>query len=315
MQVNYDDVVRWDESQKCYLDRSGYPVSSRSSIYKSATGMDGPINKLILEPTRNGTRIRSAGQGTNVEVVSGVAADGSGGGLVSNTGKTALSWGDGGYVTSLGTPLALYCNEIRFNGLSDTQFARYNPSNTSLEIAALSGGRFLTASNGTTLSATWDGNGIQARKYARGSGAYSTNAGAVLSIAQSTRKPLPLGTMNNTGVSGSPWTMGTVDTGNVLVAPFTGTVRVMGRIWSYQPNNVAVYCHVRIYDPSNDGVFNDVDEGITMGGLANAAQDIRTSFFSIATVNAGERIAITATHEAAGSKSFVVLDYHVEYIA
>lgn len=315
MQTNYDDVTRWDDNRQCFLDRNGYPVSNRATIYKSATGMDGPINKLVLEPTSTGTRIRSSGQSTNVQIVSGTAADGSGGGLISNTGTTAVTWGDGGYITSMGTPLAMYGNEIRLNGMSDTQFVRYNATTASTEIAALSGGRLLTASGGSTLAANWDSNGIQARKYVRGSGAFSASAGALLSIAPSTRKPLPLGTMTSTGVSGSPWTINTIDTGNVLIAPFTGTVRVIARIWIYAPNTAANYCHIRVYNPSNDGVFVDQDEGVTLGSLSSGAQDIRTAIFSIVTVSAGERIALTATHEAAAAKNFVVLDYHVEYIA
>ena len=262
MQSNYDDVTRWDDSRQCFLDRNGYPVSNRATIYKSATGMDGPINKLVLEPTSTGTRIRSSGQTTNVQIVSGTAADGSG-----------------------------------------------------TEIASLNGGRFLTESGGTTLAATWDGNGIQTRKYVRGSGAFSASAGASISIAPGARAPLPLGTMTSTGVSGSPWTINTIGSGNVLIAPFTGTVRVMARIWCFAPNTAANYCHIRVYNPSNANVFVDQDEGLTLGSLASGAQDIRTAIFSIVTVSAGERIAITATHEAVAEKNFVVLDYHVEYIA
>lgn len=316
MQSNHDDVTRWDETRQCFLDRNGYPASARGLIYNAATGMDGPINKILLEPTLTGTRIRSAGPATNVEVCSGTTANGTGGGLVSNSGKTALSWGEGGNITAMGTPLAMYTNEIRLNGMGDTQFIRYNPSTTSTEIAALNGGRFLTASGGSTIAATWDSNGFQARKYVRSSGAFSASQGGALSIATGgTRRPLPLGAMTNTGVSGSAWGFGSVDAGNVLIAPFTGTIRVMARIWSFAPNDTTSYCHLRIYHPTVDGTFTDSDEGITMGALVNNTQDVRATFFAIATVNEFERVAITGSHLDGASKSIQVLDYHVEYIA
>lgn len=254
MQSNHDDVTRWDETRQCFLDRNGYPANARGSIYNAATGMDGPINKILLEPTLTGTRIRSAGPATNVEVYSGTATNGAGGGLVSNT--------------------------------------------------------------GTTIAATWDSDGIQARKYVRSSGAFSASQGGALSIATGgTHQPLPLGAMTNTGVSGSAWGFGSVNAGNVLIAPFTGTIRVMARIWSFAPNDTTSYCHLRIYHPTVDVTFTDSDEGITMGALVNNTQDVRATFFAIATVNAGERVAITGSHLDGASKSIQVLDYHVEYIA
>lgn len=316
MQSNHDDVTRWDETRQCFLDRNGYPANARGSIYNAATGMDGPINKILLEPTLTGTRIRSAGPATNVEVYSGTTANGAGGGLVSNTGTTALTWGLAGSELAANTTLIMNGYEVRLNGLGDPQFIRYNSSNINVEIGSFTGGRILTGSGGSTIAATWDGNGFQARKYMRSSGAFSASQGGALSIATGgTHRPLPLGAMTNTGVSGSAWGFGSVDAGNVLIAPFTGTIRVMARIWSFAPNNTSSYCHLRIYHPTVDGTFTDSDEGITMGALVNNTQDVRATFFAIATVNEFERVAITGSHSDGASKSIQVLDYHVEYIA
>lgn len=314
MQSNHDDVTRWDETRQCFLDRNGYPASARGLIYNAATGMDGPINKILLEPTLTGTRIRSAGPATNVEVYSGTTANGTGGGLVSNSGKTALSWGEGGNITAMGTPLAMYTNEIRLNGMGDTQFIRYNPSTTSTEIAALNGGRFLTSSGGSTIATTWDSNGFQARKYMRGSGAFSTSQGSTLTVAAAARSLLPLGTMTNTGVSGSPWTTGTIGSGIVLVAPFTGTIRAHVRVCSFASNTAENYIFLRVYNPSVDATFSDGDEIITIGALSNGTQDYRGAGFAIVAVSAGERIGIVAHNGGGGDKNFQVLDYHIEYI-
>lgn len=314
MQSNHDDVTRWDETRQCFLDRNGYPANARGSIYNAATGMDGPINKILLEPTLTGTRIRSAGPATNVEVYSGTTSNGTGGGLVSNSGKTALSWGEGGNITAMGTPLAMYTNEIRLNGMGDTQFIRYNPSTTSTEIAALNGGRFLTSSGGSTIATTWDSNGFQARKYMRSSGAFSASQGSTLTVAAATRSLLPLGTMTNTGVSGSAWTSGTIGSGNVLVAPFTGTIRAHVRVCSFASNTAANYIFLRVYNPSVDATFSDGDEIITIGALSNGTQDYRGAGFAIVAVSAGERIGIAAHNGGGGGKDFQVLDYHLEYI-
>lgn len=314
MQSNHDDVTRWDETRQCFLDRNGYPANARGSIYNAATGMDGPINKILLEPTLTGTRIRSAGPATNVEVYSGTATNGAGGGLVSNTGTTALTWGLAGSALAANTTLIMNGYEVRLNGLGDTQFIRYNSSTINVEIGSFTGGRILTGSGGSTIAATWDSNGIQARKYMRSSGAFSASQGSTLTVAAATRSLLPLGTMTNTGVSGSAWYTATIGSGNVLVAPFTGTIRAHVRVCSFASNTAANYIFLRVYNSSVDATFSDGDEIITIGALSNGSQDYRGAGFAIVAVSAGERIGIAAHNGGGGDKNFQVLDYHIEYI-
>mgnify|MGYP000496955605 CR=1 FL=1 len=120
MQANHDDDTRWDESRQCYLDRNGYPVSSRGSIYNAPTGMDGPINKLMLEPTSSGTRIRSATTVTQLEVNSRITnlRSGVSNSIVTNgTNTIDITTSSGGqFRTSDGTTIAATWNSDGFQG-------------------------------------------------------------------------------------------------------------------------------------------------------------------------------------------------------
>lgn len=325
MQANHDDARQWDDSRQCYVDRYGYPISSRASIYKAPTGMDTLMNKIMVEPTLGGTRLRSSTNNTNVEVATGQNSTGyvnvgntnaivynnTGGALIAPSGGLAMTWSDNGVALgSLSGTLVMNMNEIRLQGVSDANYIKYSTTNNNTEIGSFNGGRFV--SNGATTTATWDTNGFQARKYMRSSGAFSALVSATRTVNQNERKLLFLGTMTNAGVSGSAWTSSSIDGGTVLTAPFTGTVRGFVRIYCPSPNSTMNYCFFRVYHPTNDTSFTDGDEGLSLGGVS--VGDIRGCMFSLFTVNAGERIGV-AVENLNTSKNYQILDYHFEYIA
>lgn len=76
--------------------------------------MDTPINKVLLEPSADGTRIRSNGSNANVEIVTGSGTDGrirsghsnrivynnTGGALITPSGVSAVTWSDSGVAIS-----------------------------------------------------------------------------------------------------------------------------------------------------------------------------------------------------------------------
>lgn len=268
MQANHDDDTRWDDSRQCYLDRNGYPVSSRGSIYNAPTGMDGPINKLFVEPTTVGTRIRSTTTSSQVEI---------------NSQITNLRSGLHNSIVTTGT--------------------------NSIDITTFNGGQFRT-SGGTTVAATWNSDGFQGRKCMKNSGMYSSSAASVLQIAQNDRRLLPLGSGTNLGVSGSSWTMGTIDSAQVAIAPLSGVVRCYARVYAQAPNSTMNYFWFRKYTTAD--VIVDDDEALATGGVSLG--DIRASMFALVNVAAGEKIGIAAENLNT-TKNFQVLDWHFEYIA
>lgn len=269
MQADYDDDTRWDESRQCYLDRNGYPVSTRGAIYNAPTGMDAPINKLFIEPTGSGTRIRSTTQNKNVEI-----------------------------------------NASHFNLKAGYQSVAQGASNT-IDITSFLGGKFQTT-GGTTIAATWNSDGFQGRKCMKNSGMFSASVGSTRQILQNERRVLPLGVGTNTGVTGSSWTMSTIDDAQTAVAPFSGTVRCFARVYAQAPNGTMNYCFFRVYSPTDSNTYADNDEAVATGGVSLG--DIRTTMFAIILVAAGERIGIVVENLNA-AKNFQVLDWHFEYIS
>lgn len=155
MQANHDDDTRWDESRQCYLDRDGYPVSSRGSIYNAPTGMDAPINKLFIEPTGSGTRIRSTTQNTNVEIntsqfnlKAGYQSVTQG---ASNT-TDITSFLGGKFQTSGGTTIAATWNSEGFQGRKCMKNSgMYSSSPASTRQIAQNDRRLLPLGSGTNL--------------------------------------------------------------------------------------------------------------------------------------------------------------------
>lgn len=160
----------------------------------------------------------------------------------------------------------------------------------------------------------FDANGLQSRKYARSSGAYSTNPGTSRSVTQNTRSLLFLGPTFNNGVSGSSWSVQNIDGGSVVVAPFAGTIRASARIYMPAPNTSMQFLFFRIYHPTNNASYADGEEGLSAGGVSSASYDLRDTMWGTFVVAAGGRIGIAADNTNT-TKSFTVLDYHFEYIA
>lgn len=283
MQTNYDDSTRWDESRKIYIDRYGYSLTTpRSVVVNAPAGADATPNKVVFEPTVEGSRLRVPG-GTGQQV-------------------------------ALAGPLVMNNNEIRLQGSTDSNFLRYNTTNSNVEIIGFTGTRILTGTNGATNASQFDANGLQSRKYARSSGAYSTNPGTSRSVTQNTRSLLFLGPTFNNGVSGSSWSVQNIDGGSVVVAPFAGTIRASARIYMASPNTSMQFLFFRIYHPTNDASYADGEEGLSAGGVSSASYDLRDTMWGTFVVAAGERIGIAADNTNT-TKSFTVLDYHFEYIA
>lgn len=281
MNADYSDTVKWDETRKTYVDAYGYSSTQRSRFVTPA--------KIIAVPSEEGINLSVPVSSKKIELSS--------------------------QLTMTGTaPIVMNSNYIRLQGLTDSQSIRYNTSNSNVEINGFTGTRILTGTSGATIATTLDSNGFQARKYTRSSGAFSTSQGSTMTVAAATRSLLPLGTMTNTGVSGSAWYTATIGSGNVLVAPFAGTIRAHVRVCSFAPNTAANYIFLRVYNSSLDATFSDGDEIITIGALSNGSQDYRGAGFATVTINAGERIGIAAHNGGGSSKDFQVLDYHIEYI-
>lgn len=281
MQTNYDDTTRWDDTRKIYVDRHGYSLTTpRSLIVNAPAAADTTPNKVVFEPTAEGARLRVPGGPAQQVALAG--------------------------------PLVMNNNEIRLQGSTDSNFLRYNTTNSNVEIIGYNGTRILTGTNGSTNASQFDSNGLQSRKYARNSSAFSPLMGNFIPVPQYTRTLLHLGALTNTGVSGSAWTSSAIGSGTVLTAPFTGTLRVSGRVASFGPNTNPSYLFVRIYHPSADATFTDYDELATVTG---GAYDLRFSFMGIFTINASERVGLVGLNDNASTKNIQIIDYHFEYIA
>jgi len=239
------------------------------------------------------------------------------GGTLGVTGKTTVVDVDMNGITNLngtttlGTQLNANQKLIRLKDATANTYVKYESTLDGIEIAGVGGGRFWH--NGTNNAAQWDASGFQARKYMRSCGAHC-QSGTTLSVATSTRKLLPMGTLTSMGVSGSNWSSTAIDTGNAAVAPFTGTIRVWARVYYTAVGVQPYYGFVRVYNSANNSIFTDGDEIITGGGLGNNA-DIRTSGFCIVTVNAGEKVGIAVEQASGANKSIQLLDFMAEYIA
>lgn len=281
MQSNYDDTTSWDESRKIYIDRYGYSLTTpRSVVVNAPAAADTTPNKVVFEPTAEGSRLRVPGGISQPVALTG--------------------------------PLLMNNNAVRLQGSTDSNFIRYNTTNSNVEIIGFTGTRILTGTNGATNASQFDSNGLQSRKYARNSSVFSASPGAVTACPQNVRTLLPLGAITNTGVSGSVWSSGTIGSGTVLTAPFTGTLRVSARVTSFQPNAATSYCFVRIYDAIVDSTFVDGDELATITGTS---ADIRLGVMGIFTITTGERVGLIGLNEGAATKNMQIQDYHFEYIA
>lgn len=280
MHTNYDDTTRWDDTRKIYVDRHGYSLTTpRSLIVNAPAAADTTPNKVVFEPTAEGARLRVPGGPAQQVALAG--------------------------------PLVMNNNEIRLQGSTDSNFLRYNTTNSNVEIIGYNGTRILTGTDGSIKASQFDSNGLQSRKYVRGSGAYSALQGSNRTVPAATRNLLFLGTMNNTGVSGSSWSTQSIDGGTVLVAPFTGTIRGFARLYLQGLNTTINFCFFRIYHPTNDASYTDGDEALSIGGLAS---DMRETMWATFTVAAGERIGVAVENTTVSAKIYCVLDYQFEYI-
>lgn len=305
MNADYSDTVKWDETRKTYVDAYGYSSTQRSRFVT-------PV-KIIAVPSEEGINLSVPVSSKKIEFSSDVVAEGSVivGGNQTVTGTTTLN----SQLTMAGTaPIVMNNNEIRLQGSTDSNFLRYNTTNSNVEIIGFTGTRILTGTNGATNASQFDANGLQSRKYARSSGAYSTNPGTSRSVTQNTRSLLFLGPMYNNGVSGSSWSVQNIDGGSVAVAPFAGTIRASARIYMTAPNTSMQFLFFRIYHPTNNASYADGEEGLSAGGVSSASYDLRDTMWGTFVVAAGERIGIAADN-ANTTKSFTVLDYNFEYIA
>ncbi len=329
MNADYSDTVKWDEARKTYVDAYGYSSTQRSRFVTPA--------KIIAVPSEEGINLSVPVSSKKIEFSSDVVAeknfdvDGDsfvlGDGIVNGSNVVNGSVIVGGNQTVTGTttlnsqltmagtaPIVMNNNEIRLQGSTDSNFLRYNTTNSNVEIIGFTGTRILTGTNGATNASQFDANGLQSRKYARSSGAYATSAGTARSVTQNTRSLLFLGPTYNNGVSGSSWSVQSTDGGSVAVAPFAGTIRATARIYMASPNTSMQFLFFRIYHPTNSASYVDVDEGLSAGGVSSASYDLRDTMWGTFTVAAGERIGIAADNTNT-TKSFTVLDYHFEYIA
>lgn len=299
MNADYSDTVKWDETRKTYVDAYGYSSTQRSRFVTPA--------KIIAVPSEEGINLSVPVSSKKIEFSSDVVA----GKNFDVDGTTTLN----SQLTMAGTaPIVMNSNYIRLQGLTDSQSIRYNTSNSNVEINGFTGTRILTGTNGATNASQFDANGLQSRKYARSSGAYSTNPGTSRSVTQNTRSLLFLGPTFNNGVSGSSWSAQNIDGGSVVVAPFAGTIRASARIYMESPNTSMQFLFFRIYHPTNNASYVDGEEGLSAGGVSSASYDLRDTMWGIFVVAAGERIGIAADNTNT-TKSFTVLDYHFEYIA
>lgn len=326
MNADYSDTVKWDEARKTYVDAYGYSSTQRSRFVTPA--------KIIAVPSEEGINLSVPVSSKKIEFSSDVVAEknfdvdgdsfvlGDGtvngsnvvngsvivGGNQTVTGTTTLN----SQLTMAGTaPIVMNSNYIRLQGLTDSQSIRYNTSNSNVEINGFTGTRILTGTAGATNAAQFDANGLQSRKWARNSSAFTTATGNIIALPQNIRTLLPLGAMTNAGVSGSAWTSGTIGSGTVLTAPFTGSIRVSARIASFSPNNATSFCFLRIYHPTNDGSSVDYDELSTITGTT---ADIRVAVMGIFPINQSERVGLVGLNEGATTKNMQVLDYHFEYV-